>query len=173
MRPSFYGVIAVMGLFSLSGCSKLGEFVQGSGSAQVDHRRVLQTPANFDIALKENQAALGQNKPAPDIALFNIGVILAHPSNPKKDSSRALLSFKALVKEHPQSALLEPSKTWIQVLELQQEVDAERRNLAEEKRALSRDREALAREREKLDYANQKSLQLDLEIEKRRRSLRK
>ncbi|MGH7796164.1 MAG: hypothetical protein ACREQ2_14935 [Candidatus Binatia bacterium] len=174
MRQSFYGALAILSFLSLSGCSKIGEFVQGSGSDQVDRRRVVQTPANFDVALKENQTALAQGRPAADVALFNIGVILAHPSNPKKDYSRAILSFEALVKGHPQSVLLEPSKTWIQVLELQQEVAEERQKLAEERRALTRDRETLSQERQKLDYVNQRSLQLDLEIEKRRRrSLRK
>jgi hypothetical protein len=64
---------------------------------------------------------------------------------------------------------LDQSKTWIQVLEQQQELVQERQKLAEERRALTRDREALLEERQKLEYVNRKSLQLDLEIEKRRR----
>lgn len=169
LRQSFFGAVAVLSFLSLSGCSSIGDFLQPSGSDPADRRRVVQTPANFDVALRENQTALAQGYPDADVALFNIGVILAHPANSKKDYSRALLSFKTLVKGHPQSALLEQSKTWIQVLEQQQEIAEERQKLAEERRALTRDREALSQERQKLDYVNQKSLQLDLEIEKRRR----
>jgi hypothetical protein len=169
VRQSFFRAVAVLSFLSLSACSSIGEFLQPSGSDPADRRRVVQTPANFDIALRENQTALAQGNGNADVALFNIGVILAHPSNSKKDYSRALHSFKTLVKGHPQSPLLDPSKAWIQVLEQQQELAEERQKLAEERRALTRDREALLQERQKLDYVNRKSLQLDLEIEKRRR----
>jgi hypothetical protein len=166
---SFFHAAAVLSFFSFSACSSIGEFLQSSGSDPADRMRVVQTPANFDIALRENQAALAHGNGNADVALFNIGVILAHPSNSKKDYSRSLLSFKTLVKGHPQSPLLDQSKTWIQVLEQQQELVQERQKLAEERRALTRDREALLEERQKLEYVNRKSLQLDLEIEKRRR----
>jgi hypothetical protein len=133
-------------------------------------------PANFEVALKENQMALGAGKMAPDIALYNTGVLLAHPSNPKKDYPKAIHSFQTLIAEHPRSSLHEPAKTWIQVLEQQQKVAEQqqkvaedRRKLAEEKRALDREREMLSQERQKLNYATEKSRQLDLEIEKRRR----
>lgn len=168
-QRAVYGAVALISLLSLPACSTVGEFVQSAGSGQAVQTRAVHTPANFELTLKENQTALAEGKIAPDLGLFNNGVILAHPSNPKKDYSRAILSFKALLKEHPRSAFVEQSKTWLQVLELQQEVAAERHKLTEERRALSRDREALLHERQQLDYANQKSLQLDLEIEKRRR----
>ena len=126
-------------------------------------------PANFDDALKENQAALASGKIAPDVALYNSGFIWAHPANPRKDTAKAMHAFQTLVAEHPRSSLLEPAKTWIQVLDQQQKLADERRKLTEEKRALDKEREMLAQERQKLNYANEKSRQLDLEIEKRRR----
>ena len=55
------------------------------------------------------------------------------------------------------------------MLEQQQKNEQERHRLAEEKRALSRERELLSQERQRLHYANEKSQQLDLEIERRRR----
>jgi hypothetical protein len=127
--------------------------------------------------------ALAAGKMAPDIALYNTGFLLAHPANPKKDYPKAIHSFHTLVAEHPRSSLLEPAKTWIQVLEQQQKlaeqqqkvaeqqqkVVEERRKVAEEKRALDREREILSQERQRLNYASEKSRQLDLEIEKRRR----
>lgn len=167
------GAVALCFLSVIAACSTIRELVPG-GADQAVPTRAVHVPANFELALKENHTAVAEGKIAPDLALFNNGVILAHPSNPKKDHPRAIRSFKTLLKEHPRSAFVEQSKTWLQVLELQQEVAAERHKLMEEKRALSRDREALLQERQQLDYANQKSLQLDLEIEKRRkRSLSK
>ena len=127
-----------------------------------ESEQIVQTPSNFDAALKQNQTALFERKGPPDVALYNIGLILSHPSNPKKDQTKALHSFKTLVTEHPRSKFTDQAKTWIQVLEQQQKN-------ADEKRALSREREMLLLERQKLNYANEKSQQLDLEIERRRR----
>jgi hypothetical protein len=171
-----YGTAAAIACFALVSCTNITETGQGPGSEQVSHPSIRTTPANFEVALKENQAALAAGKMAPDVALYNTGLLLAHPSNPKKDYPKAILSFQSLLAAHPRSSLLEPAKTWIQVLEQQQKVAdqqqrvaEERRKLAEEKRALDREREMLSQERQKLNYATEKSRQLDLEIEKRRR----
>jgi hypothetical protein len=176
-HPVLYTTAAVAVCFVLASCASITETVQGPDSAQVNPAAIITTaPANFELALRENQMALAAGKMAPDIALYNNGFLLAHPSNPKKDYSKAVHSFHALVAEHPRSSLLEPAKTWIQVLEQQQKlaeqhqkVVEDRRKLAEEKRALDREREMLSQERQKLNYATEKSRQLDLEIEKRRR----
>ena len=154
--------------FSLTGCTT-GEIESGPASDPSDYGRIVQTPASFETALKDNQSALAEGKSARDLALYNIGVILAHPSNPKKDCARALQSFRTLVTEHPRSKWVQQSNTWIQVLELQQKVADEKQRLAEDKRALNRERETLLQERQKLNYASEKSRQLDLEIDKRRR----
>jgi hypothetical protein len=74
-----------------------------------------------------------------------------------------------LVADYPRSVLVEQSKTWIQVLEQQQKLAEDKQKIAEEKRILSRQREILLQERQKFNYANEKSQQLDMEIEKRRR----
>jgi hypothetical protein len=162
---TFYAAVVINACLMVAGCST-GEL----GSAS-DYSRgpIVQTPANFDTALRQNQAALAERKGAQDLALYNIGLILAHPSNPRRDPTKAVQSFKTVVTEHPRSMYAEQAKTWIQVLEQQQKIADERHKLAEEKRALAREREMLAQERQKLNYANEKSQQLDMEIERRRR----
>ena len=63
--------------------------------------------------------------------------------------------------------MIEPAKTWIQVLE-------EYQKLADEKRVLMREREALVQEKDKLRFSVERSRQVDVDIEKRRRdALRK
>jgi len=121
----------------------------------------------YEAAFIENQKILNDGSGAPDLALFNMGMISAYSSNPSRNYARALTSFRSLVKEYPKSDMVEPAKTWIQVLE-------EHQKLAEEKRALIKEREALVQEKEKLRYAIEKSQQVDMNIEKRRReTLRK
>ena len=121
----------------------------------------------YEAAYIENQKILQERRGAPDVALFNMGMISAHSGNPKKNYPRALLSFRALVKDYPQSPMVEPAKTWIQVLE-------EYQKMADERRTTTRERESLVQEKEKLKYTIEKSRQVDVEIEKRRReALRK
>jgi hypothetical protein len=156
----------------VAGCSTTEPFWQSTSPPP----SALITPNNFDQALRENQKALVENKGQPDLALYNIGVISAHTANPKKDYSRALVSFKTLVKDHPNSPRAEPAKIWIQAIEQNQKAVEESQRLAEDKRAivrerdqLTRERDQLAQERNKLNYAVEKSRQLDAEIEKRRK----
>jgi len=148
-----------------SGCST----TENDFGPKTDRKVIVQTPRNFEAALKYNEAALLQRKGGLDIALYNIGFILAHPSNPKRDQPRALRTFQTLVADYPRSVLVEQTKTWIQVLEQQQKLAEDKQKIAEEKRILSRQRETLLQERQKFNYANEKSQQLDMEIEKRRR----
>jgi len=156
----------------IAGCSTSDQTQQGNGSTTGG----LIIPSNFDQALKENQKVLTDGKGQPDLALYNIGVISAHSANPKKDYSRALLSFRTLVKNHPSSPRAEQAKIWIQALEQNQKNIEDSHKLTEEKRALLRVRDQLTQEREqltlernKLNYAIEKSRQLDAEIEKRRK----
>lgn len=164
---SVFRLTIATSLLIIIGCStgELGIATNSSGGLTV------QDPTNFETTLKQNQTALAERKGHPDMALYNIGMVLAHPSNPKKDHAKAIQSFKNLLAEHPRSAFAEPARTWIEVLEQQKKVVEERQKLAEEKRSLSREREMLVQERQKLNYANEKSQQLDIEIEKRRRQL--
>jgi hypothetical protein len=156
----------------ITGCSTIDPSSQGTGSTIGG----LIIPSNFDQALKENQKALANGKGQPDVALYNIGVISAHSANPKKDYSRALLSFRTLVKDYPSSVRAEQAQIWIQALEQNQKNAEEGQKLTEEKRTLVRERDQLAQERtqltqerNKLNYAIEKSRQLDAEIEKRRK----
>jgi hypothetical protein len=124
--------------------------------------------------MKENQRLLAEKEAPADTALYNIGLISAHPSNPKKDYPRALHSFATLIRLYPSSALAEPSTLWIAALEEHQRISEERQKLGEEKRMLARERESLSQERERLKFIAEKTRQIDLEIEKRRReTLRK
>lgn len=171
--PLLHGAAALMLFLSLAGCATTWEALKGQESetrpGRSDRTEALLAQGNYEAAFKENQKIVAEGKGPRDIALFNMGRISAHPSNPKKDYPRALRSFRTMVKLHPQSPLAEQARLWIQVLEEHQEVTEEKQKLAEERRAVSRDRETLSQERNKLKYTAERSRQLDIEIEKRRR----
>jgi hypothetical protein len=69
--------------------------------------------------VRENQKVLAmakQETPA-DTATFNMGLIYAHPKNPKKDNKRAIGFFNRVIKSFPESPLVEQAKIWVGVLD--------------------------------------------------------
>ena len=156
------GFVLVSGCSSMSGRSDTLIPQLEKRSVPFEHAQALVSQGQYDAAYNETQRILQEGSGAPDVALFNLGMISAHSANPKKNYTRALSYFRTVVKEYPQSQISEPAKTWIQVLE-------EYQKMSEEKRLLIRERESLVQEKEKLKYANDKSRQVDVEIEKRRR----
>ena len=98
---------------------------------------------DYEGALAENQKvlALSNRQPPGDEALFNIGLIFAHSGNPKKDYRKALDSFRKMMTDYPKSPFFEQAKTWVGILQ----------------------------ENEKLNQVIEKSRQVDMEIEERKR----
>ena len=169
MKRCFLSPI-VIAFTLISGCSSL----TSKSDPAVDKRglalartQALLSQGQYEVAYDECQRALQDGSVDPDLALFNLGMVSAYSANPKKNYPRALSYFRMLAKDYPNSQLVEPAKTWIQVLD-------EYHKASEEKRLLIKEREALAAEKEKLRYTNEKARQVDVEIEKRRReTLRK
>jgi hypothetical protein len=172
-------VAALFGaVLSSGGCATLRETLGSPSEKKPDEfarPKALLAEGNYEAAFKENERLLAEGKAAPDVALFNMGLISAS-LNPRKDYARALTSFKTLVNQYPGSTFAEQAKVWIQVLQERQKLAEEKHKLIEEKqklvedkRAATREREALSQEREKLKYTVEKSRQLDMQIEKRRR----
>ena len=94
-------------------------------------------------SLKESQRVLslpGKNPPK-DQALFQMGLIYAHVNNPQRDFSKALDFFKRVVKDYPKSPLAEEARVWAGVLQ----------------------------ENEKLSQVIEKSKQVDISVEEKKR----
>jgi tetratricopeptide (TPR) repeat protein len=92
-------------------------------------------------AAAQKVLSLSPRRPPEDEALFTLGLIHAHPGNSKKDYQKSIDSFRKLVKEHPKSFWSEQAKIWIGVLQ----------------------------ENEKLKEVIQKSKDIDLEIDEKKR----
>jgi len=84
------------------------------------HRaRIFFEQGNFEAALEENQRILSISgkSASKDRALFQIGLIYATSRNPKRDLEKSLSYFLRLVKEYPQSTFTDEAKTWIDLLQ--------------------------------------------------------
>jgi hypothetical protein len=90
-----------------------------------------------------------------DEALFNIGLIYAHPGNQNRDYQRSVAFLKRLIKEYPASPLREQARTWAEVLEENIKL----------KRASSEARE----ENQRLKQIIEQSKKVDIEIEEKKR----
>ena len=55
--------------------------------------------------------------PRADTAIFHMGLVYAHPKNPKKDNKRAIYFFNRVIKGYPDSAWVEQAKIWVGVLD--------------------------------------------------------
>ena len=84
----------------------------------LDRAERLLSKGDYEGALQADKAAM-ENFPkcSPgDRALFHMGLIWAHPGNPKKDYNRALACFQQLVSNFPRSHLQGKATIWIGAL---------------------------------------------------------
>jgi TolA-binding protein len=130
---------------SLVGC---GLFVhrepeEDQAQVAVARARRLLSQQDFDGASKENQRAitLARNRPPVDEALFQLGLIAATVGNPKRDNKAATGYFNRVIREYPQSPWVDQAKAWVGVLQAN----------------------------DKLVETLEKSKQVDIEIEEKRR----
>ena len=147
---------------------------------------------DYEGSLKSYERAIvmAQNQPPADMATYNVGLVLAHPLNPKNDRPKAITAFNRVIATYPDSVWAEQARVWINVLneaeEAKREIaktkqlaaksqeESERSRQAAEKSKLEVDKSRLEldKSRQEIDKMKQmieKSKQIDIEIEKKRR----
>jgi tetratricopeptide (TPR) repeat protein len=74
---------------------------------------------DFEGSLRESQRVLSllKDQSPADTAIFHMGLVYAHPKNPKKDNKRAIYFFNQVIKGYPDSAWVEQAKIWVGVLD--------------------------------------------------------
>jgi len=157
-KRQYLHFFAAVLIFLLSGCSVLKEMRDQNDSRDALERgQRLLAQGNYEDAVKENQRVLSvfENKAPADEALFNLALIHSHVENPQKDYRKAMNLFSKLVKDYPQSPFAEQSKVWIGVLQVHDK--------------LSQENEKLTQANQKLTELIERSKQVDLEIEEKKR----
>ena len=111
--------------------------------------RELLSQGKYEDAFKAIHKVLNTSRsPLEEEALFQAGLIYAHPGNPKRDYTKSLSYFKKLVKDYPQGFWTELAKGWTGMLQ---------------------ENDRLNQTVEKLNQTIEKSKQVDIEIEEKRR----
>ncbi len=80
--------------------------------------KTLMAKGNYKAALRETEQILSSNpQTRSDDALYLMGIIYAHPQNPRTNLDRSLESFRALIKKHPLSDLRREAEAWVSKLQ--------------------------------------------------------
>ncbi len=151
----FYLSITCIIFVLLAGCAILKEMeTKRETRKYLAMAQELLDQGDYEGSLKENQKvfSLSGNVSPGDEALFNMGLIYAHYGYPKRDYRRSLDLFKRLVKVFPQSPWAGQARIWIGILQ---------------------DHERLNREIEGLNKTIEKSKQVDIELEEKKKELSK
>ena len=168
-RKYIYFSITGLILLLFLGCTslervKINIMEREEGDQYLLHSQKLLYQGDYEGALRECQKVLSLLSPRSpnDKALFNMGLIYAHPENPKKDYRKSLDSFKKMAKDYPQSPLVDQAKIWMGVL-----LENEKLNQTNEK--INQRNEKLNQVIEKLNQVIERSKQVDIEIEEKKR----
>ncbi len=102
---------------------------------------------DYEGSLKEYKKvlSLSPNHPPGDVALFNVGLIYAHPKNPRRDPAMSLGVFQRLIKDYPKSPRAEQAKIWVEVIQENETL----KQLIEKSKQVDLDIEEMKRERAK------------------------
>jgi tetratricopeptide (TPR) repeat protein len=97
----------------------------GEGRENLIRSQKVLAQGNYEGAVVENQKVLSRPDPRSpkDEALFNLGLIYAHSRNPQKDIEKSLGYFKRLINHYPKSSLVEQARTWVWILEENEELN--------------------------------------------------
>ena len=98
-----------------------------------------------------------------DQALFQMGLVYAHPKNPDQDYQRSLESLQRVIKEFPRSKYKNQAEVWVWFI---QEIMDKEREIGELKQDGSRMGRALGEEEEKVRNLEDKIERLQAEVEK-------
>lgn len=150
-----YFCIAGLIFLSFSACTTLEKtkvkiIGEEKTSPYLHHGKEPLVQGDDEGALKESQQilVLSSQKTPEDEALFNMGLIYATSGNAKKDYAQSLHFFKKLIKDFPQSSFVEPAKILVGLLQ---------------------ENEKLKQSIENLNQMIEKSKQVDIEIEEKKR----
>ena len=135
------------------------------------HAKKLFDLGDYVAALEENQKILSRSAKngLRDQALFNIGLIYAHVENPQRNLGKALQSFKAVLKEYPQSPLTGEAKVLVGVLQEKEKLSQMIEKFKHENEGMSQEIEKFKRENKELNQVIEKFKQVDIDVEEKKR----
>jgi tetratricopeptide (TPR) repeat protein len=151
-------------LLGILGCTHLPVPENWKGEERLARAWTLFAKGKYGASLTETKEVLRiYPRTLGDLALFQMGLIYAHPKNPDQDYQRALQRFQRVIKEFPQSKFKNQAEVW--VLFIQEIVDKER-EIGELRQEASQLGKTLGKEEEKVKKEEEKVKKLESQVEK-------
>lgn len=115
----FHGTCILVVLLLCAGCVTTPTFQKKwQGHKHLDLAEESLKKGDYEGALKEYDQVLRlfpSDSPG-DKALYHMGIIRAHPDNPRRDYKKALEYFQRLAHNFPQSDLTQEGSVWLSVM---------------------------------------------------------
>jgi len=129
----------------------------------------LMKKGNYKVALKKYQEIAKLFPQIEDKALYEIGLIYAHPKNPDKNFEESLKYFQKLVREFPKSNLRNQAEVWILILQGIKEKEKAIKALKEKISVLQKENKIKSKKINDLEKQIEKLKEIDLTIEEKKR----
>ena len=161
-RQCFYVSVTGLIIVFLAGCALLSGLKDKRETEDALARaHKYMEKGDYDAAERENIRIISAcaNMYPADEAFLNLGLIYAHPGNPKRDPDKAAASFKKVLTFFPESRFAGQAKILIGVVQKYEK--------------MTQENERLEKEVQELKTTIKKSKQIDLEIELKKKELLK
>lgn len=153
----------VIMLIGFSGCTestyhtkkRIQSLMETEGERELSLARKLMVQGYFKASLEKSRGVLMEYPHSlGDQALFQIGLIYAHPGNPGVNTGKSMEHFERLIIEFPESTLKGEAEIWVLTLKETRQKDDEIRKL---KKAYGRDNAKLNRKIKLLKEQNREN----------------
>lgn len=164
-------------------CLALLIIVSGCGLFQESNRRrelrealiqghQLLARGDYDGSLRafQNVIVIAKDQPPADAAVYHIGIVYAHPQNPRRDWQKAVGSFDSVLTRYPESPLVESAKAWIGALK---EIDATNQEIERTKLEVEKSKQEIENSRLSANRSKQEAEKFRVELERSRQEIEK
>lgn len=176
-RKYLYLCIALLIFSACSLVNHWGEQREIRDSMLQGHNLFIQ--GDFQGALDRYRRVMARvrTQPPADAAVYNVGLIHAHPQNPEASHLMAMEAFKRLIAEHPESPWVEQAKIWVSVLaqaeKSTREAEKSREEVERSKQAVEKSLQDVEKFKQLAEKSKQEVDKIRQEMEKSRQLLEK
>lgn len=157
-------------LFVMSGC--VGFIKQWHGKQQLDRAKSLLSGRDYQSSLRENEEVLRLfPQVLGDQALFQMGLIYAHPDNPARNYQKSVQCLQMIIEDFPSSSLRCQAEILVLFLRAIAKKDDKLQELTKKKRLLDDKLNKKKQEIENLRNQINKFKEIDLGIEEKKRNV--
>ncbi len=144
---------------------------QAQGEQQLLEARQRFANGNYSSALEINRRVLTQfSASLADQAIFQIGLIYAHPHNPDRDIQKAVESFQHIIDRYPASRLRQDAILWRVVLDQIRAQESQIQALTQRNAPLEKTLIIQKRKINQLQDQLEKLKRIDIKMEEKKRN---